>query len=326
MSWFRQRDKTRKHSYFEERLSTYIDGELTPREQETVEQHLATCPNCRWNLSTLRQTVQRASELPAVQVPRAFTIPAAAEPVRPARRSWTLLPVLQGATALVALLLVFAVAGDAMLTGFAPRGYSGLPAMQEEVNVAETVLVEKAVEEERQVEATVVVAAESEAQAITAPAMPEPPAAEPEAEMMLQVAPSAPMTATGTTSDDLEEVAETVMGGGMRGTDAASAEEAEDSPVPTGTPLPAAEVMLAPTPLPSLAAPETRAALVVPTSEVLASKALEPSEGEAPAQRETGLGAPAIGWLRTAEYALGVALILLIGTTLTVVVWRRMMG
>jgi len=120
MSWLGKHKQT-EHRHFEEQLSAYLDGELLPREQEAVEQHLATCPSCRWNLNTQRQTVQWTSELPMVRVPRTFTIPVPAQPARAARR-WRLLPALQGATALVALLLFFVIAGDVMLTGFQPVG------------------------------------------------------------------------------------------------------------------------------------------------------------------------------------------------------------
>lgn len=111
---------TTEHRYVEERLSAYLDGRLSSQEQRVVEHHLARCPACRWNLRTLRQTVQWTRELPMVPVPRAFTLPVAprARAVPSPRRSW--LPVLQGATALVALLLVVVVAGDLLLLGLLP--------------------------------------------------------------------------------------------------------------------------------------------------------------------------------------------------------------
>jgi hypothetical protein len=327
MSWFKQRDDTTEHSYFEERLSPYLDGELAPREQETVEQHLATCPACRWNLSTLRQTVQWAEELPTVQVPRVFTIP---EPVRASRRRWTLLPVLQGATALVALLLVFAVAGDAMLTGFAPRSQSELPAIQQPAPVVETTMVEQTMAVEEEAAVMVMGEKESEEQMPAAVAAPEEPPAEPEEEepRILQMAPSLVLTPTETALADAQEMAEPSMGGRLEGTDAATTDVVEEASIPAGTSLPEAAEVVPPTPspLPSLEAPATRAAVVPPTSEVLAYEASEATEGETQVLEARGIRAPAIGWLRMVEYVLGVALILLIGTTLTVVVWRRMMG
>jgi hypothetical protein len=332
MSWFRQRDDTTEHSYFEERLSAYLDGELSPREQETVEQHLAACSSCRWDLSTLRQTVQWASELPTVQVPRTFTIPVPAEPVRAPRRRWSLLPVLQGATALVALLLVFAVAGDAMLTGFAPRSQSELPAIQELAPVVETTVVElePTVVVEEQVAVTVVSEAEGKEEAPAAAALPEEAPSEPEGEgeRMLQMAPSLAVTATETALADVQEAAGTPMGGGLGGTDVEATGPVEASSAPAGTPAPGVAEVIPPTPspLPSLEAPATRAAVAPPTSEVLASKAMESTEDETQILETRAVREPTIDWLRMAEYVLGVALILLVGTTLTVWVWRRMMG
>jgi hypothetical protein len=75
-----------------------------------------------------------------------------------------------------------------------------------------------------------------------------------------------------------------------------------------------------------LEAPATRAAVAPPTSEVLASKAMESAEDETQILETRAVREPTIDWLRMAEYVLGVALILLVGTTLTVWVWRRMMG
>jgi hypothetical protein len=157
MGLFRKSAKKTEHEYVEEQLSAYIDGELSAQERDKVERHLATCEDCRWNLDTLRQTVQWTAELPTVPVPRVFTIPVPAEPERAPRWRWSL-PVLQGATALAALLLVFAFAGDFMLSAVLP-GAAPEPArfMEQAVDdvavteaaaekVVETVVVEKEVE------------------------------------------------------------------------------------------------------------------------------------------------------------------------------------
>lgn len=123
---------TTEHHYVEERLSAYLDGRLSSDERRVVEHHLARCSTCRWNLRTLRQTVEWARELPMVPVPRAFTLPVAprARVVPQPRRSW--LPLLQGATALVALLLVFVVAGDVLLLGLWPASAPRPAAMPEQ--------------------------------------------------------------------------------------------------------------------------------------------------------------------------------------------------
>jgi Putative zinc-finger len=48
-----------------DRLSEYLDGELTKREQEQIEAHLAQCDECRTILDQLRAVVARASMLPS---------------------------------------------------------------------------------------------------------------------------------------------------------------------------------------------------------------------------------------------------------------------
>lgn len=131
MNWFRKRSDRTEHGYVEERLSAYLDGALSSQERMAVDRHLATCQTCRWNLDTLRQTVQWTRELPTVPVPRVFTVPVPAQPARAARRRWNFVPLLQGATALVALLLAFVVAGDVMLTGVMPVSAPQPAAMHE---------------------------------------------------------------------------------------------------------------------------------------------------------------------------------------------------
>lgn len=40
-----------------DRLSSYLDGELSERERGRLEQHLSWCPSCRRMLTNLRRTV-----------------------------------------------------------------------------------------------------------------------------------------------------------------------------------------------------------------------------------------------------------------------------
>lgn len=152
MSLLKKNDGKTEHLWVEERLSAYLDDELSAKERTAVEHHLARCQDCQWNLRTLRQTVRLTQELPTVPVPRVFTIPAPAqEPVRARQRSrgrqrgWGL-GLLQGATALVALLLVFAVAGDFMLTGLVP-GRSAAPIVMKEQEVVDSAATQVAEEE-----------------------------------------------------------------------------------------------------------------------------------------------------------------------------------
>lgn len=48
-----------------DRLSEYVDGELTTEERSAVEAHLATCADCRATLEELRKVVVRARSLEA---------------------------------------------------------------------------------------------------------------------------------------------------------------------------------------------------------------------------------------------------------------------
>jgi anti-sigma factor RsiW len=153
MNWLRKKNRQTEHEYSEERLSAYVDGQLTSQERVILDRHLATCQDCRWNLRTLSQTVELTRGLMPVRVPRAFTIPAAAESYRTVRAPHPALglPLLRGATALVALLLVFAVAGDFLLGGLMLRPASQpvalmtqAPAMKAVEEAAPTVVAEEA--------------------------------------------------------------------------------------------------------------------------------------------------------------------------------------
>ncbi|HID62344.1 MAG TPA: hypothetical protein EYP49_06340 [Anaerolineae bacterium] len=116
-----------EHRRIKEMLSVYMDGELPSRDRARVEEHLAECADCTWDLETLRQTVDLVGQLPKVPAPRAFTIREAPRPRRAglfqARWAYTYL---KGATALAAALLILVLAGDALfqfrgaVTGFAP--------------------------------------------------------------------------------------------------------------------------------------------------------------------------------------------------------------
>jgi len=169
MSRFKSVGKT-EHGFFEERLSSYLDGELASHEHEAVEHHLKTCSACQWELETLAQTIQWTRELPTLQVPRVFTVPVPAEPARSSVRRRNFLPVLQGATALIAVLLVFAVAGDLML-GSRPMGGGPDAPYREEIVLSEVEAVgveEAPVAEEAAIAAEAPVPAEA-----PAPAEPE---------------------------------------------------------------------------------------------------------------------------------------------------------
>src|SRR5262245_25846553 len=53
------------HDEWTEKLSEYLDDELSPGERRAVEEHLAVCTECARALDELRQVVQKARELVA---------------------------------------------------------------------------------------------------------------------------------------------------------------------------------------------------------------------------------------------------------------------
>lgn len=358
MNWFRKQKKETEHRHFEEQLSAYLDGELLPREQEAVEQHLSTCPACRWHLKTLRQTVQWTSELPMVRVPRAFTIPVPAR-AAPAARRRGFLPVLQMATALVALFLFFVIAGDAMLTGFpligahraepemvqveatAPVRVGGAEAgdIVEEVaekavveTVVETVEVEKEVElmaPEAPAEAAVEVEASPVAEAsaeVEDSAAKEPPS-------LLAVAPAqeatvtaeAAMRATGTPAGmegAVEEVAEEASATPKANVRALAPEPTVGMEAPTVLPMPTAVPMVEPQATWPATRSATRVAMPPPSVQVEGDEVLSVPEPAQAAERSYSARPTVLIWVRWGEYVLGVLLILLLGTTIGVMIWR----
>jgi anti-sigma factor RsiW len=57
----------------EEQLSAYLDGELRDEERETVDAHLAGCPECTSILEGLRETIRSVGSLPRLEAPEGFS-------------------------------------------------------------------------------------------------------------------------------------------------------------------------------------------------------------------------------------------------------------
>jgi anti-sigma factor RsiW len=51
------------HTRLTERMSAYVEGELPAEEKAAVEQHLATCIQCRTNLKRFRDTMDKLAQL-----------------------------------------------------------------------------------------------------------------------------------------------------------------------------------------------------------------------------------------------------------------------
>ncbi|MDE2812682.1 MAG: zf-HC2 domain-containing protein [Gemmatimonadota bacterium] len=60
-------------SWTQERIEAYIDGELTPVEQDRLETHAATCAACAAELKDARRLVGELRDLPALTCPDAVS-------------------------------------------------------------------------------------------------------------------------------------------------------------------------------------------------------------------------------------------------------------
>ncbi|MCH7998828.1 MAG: zf-HC2 domain-containing protein [Chloroflexi bacterium] len=77
MFWFN------RHRRLRDQLSAYIDGELDASAVERLERHLAACGRCRQEMEQLRATVAALQGLPAVDLPRSFTLSPERAALRP---------------------------------------------------------------------------------------------------------------------------------------------------------------------------------------------------------------------------------------------------
>ncbi len=351
MNLFGRNDGKTEHLWTEERLSAYLDDELSRKDRTAVEHHLARCQECQWNLRTMRQTVQWTRELPTVPVPRVFTIPAPAQPVRARPRRWGV-ALLQGATALAALLLVFAVAGDLVLTSVMPASQPEIQLMKEEVvvDVGATEAEEMVVTAQMEMQSAAPAAAPTKTVG-PAPVEETSPTPAPEATVAAQAAPIEPSPMPSPTPSP--EVGG--MGAVGFGTPAEEATErsAADQTTET-TELPTEAVRAGVGGGQETEAPAGEAPNMLTTEAYPAPDTAEPESGpmpalppEPPAEQEPtivareqeparlapedGLQArgevqerePLLAWIQLAELVLGVAFVLLATITLVVMIQRR---
>lgn len=316
MSFLRKRDARTEH-VLEERLSAYLDGELSSRDRATVDRHLSACRHCRWNLETLRQTIRWTASLPAVPVPRAFTIPVQPRLVPVPRWRWSM-PLLQGATALVAVLFFLAVAGNAYLTRVVPVP-QGAPAAA----VEETSTYAKAAEVT--VEAEVVLESEpgEQVESSVSELPPEAPLEVPPAGEQTEEAPQMLAAAPALESEGAE----------TRVSEAAVEEAVEDADAATeiaraGGEAEPEEVVTTPTMQPSaVVAPPTRSPSAAAPTAVAKVNAEEAQPAAQPEQVGTAVvEEPILPWLGTAEIALGAAFVLLGTITIFLMVRRLRAG
>ena len=140
----------------DELFSSYLDGQVTSREGEQVEEHLATCQRCQEALAGLRSTVELMHRVPAISVPRSFVLSEVAQPAprRALVPAWAV-----GAVASMAAAL-FAVIISADLTGLLAPEASPTPVAAPQADMAAEavqVVVEKEVVREVEVPVPVIV-------------------------------------------------------------------------------------------------------------------------------------------------------------------------
>ncbi len=103
-------------------LSAYIDGQLTPTERSSIDEHLVICKECHEELASLQATKDILKRVPSVLSPRSFAI---AE-TRPVSRP-SAFGALRLATAFAAFLLLLVGAGD--FGGIYPKVSAPVPEM-----------------------------------------------------------------------------------------------------------------------------------------------------------------------------------------------------
>jgi anti-sigma factor RsiW len=105
-----------EHALCQEDLSAYLDGQLTSRENDRVEKHLATCAQCRADLEALRHTVALLRMVPDARPSRSFLLPAGEVAQQRGAQRWQIAYTsLRLATTVATTLLVLVVSGDAVL-------------------------------------------------------------------------------------------------------------------------------------------------------------------------------------------------------------------
>lgn len=114
-----------------DRLSAYIDNQLSPRERTEMEARLAREPELQGTLSDLQRTVRALRLLPMVKPPRRLTLTPAM--VGAHSRREPLFPALRLGAALSTLILALVVAGDFATSG----GLASLTANSPQAAVAQ---------------------------------------------------------------------------------------------------------------------------------------------------------------------------------------------
>lgn len=298
-----------------ERVNAYLDGELSPREQEQFEQELAQDEALRAEVDALRQIQMSVRQLPRVRAPRNYTLdPAVYGQPAQTHEGWQLYPALRVATALTAFFFIVALALDLMTPAgaldqpvaglFSPAGSSVQETAADSAGEGDLAMEEMAVEEAEE-------PVEEEAPAEAAPMEADAPEAEqPEAAEDVEGTRVVTEEIETTEEQAAEESEETAPAPGVAQADEAqatatlSAEATEMLEAADGD-----EATLALPPEGTVAADDARA-MSEPTAESLPT----PVPDEVTATQDDG--PEPFPWLLLAEILLGVGLVGLIILTL----------
>jgi hypothetical protein len=189
------RDRTKSSSELnQEALSAYLDNAVAPAERQRIERLLAQDARLRAEVQALRVLKQQLAEMPRRRVPRNFTLDPAIYR-RPQRQPLLkLYPVLQGATALAALIFILVLGLGFFQGQFSGGLSSAVPAETTQV-LTEATAEEQVVRESPAIEAAEEPAEEAAAEEAT---ILEEPAAEPTAEAAgeVELLQQAPVTGT----------------------------------------------------------------------------------------------------------------------------------
>lgn len=266
----------------QEKLSAYLDNALTPAERQRLESEMNRDPALRARLEQMRLLKLQMRAMPRRRVPRSFALDPALYGRPKAQPLMQLYPVLRGATALTAFLLIFVVALGAFQGQFA--GGEAAPATEI------SVLSETAAEEAAEVPAQEAAEVPAETDRVAPTAAPEEESA---AEMTAQEA-----ITEGMMLEDQPPV-------GGAAPDGYPAVEAPSTDLAFGTPAPEATIAAVE---PALeATPADAAATSVASTELPAGETANTAEADQASAAEAGISG--LQWL---QIGLGLAFLLLL--------------
>jgi len=278
-----ERNFDKMHAWVEERLSDYVDGQLTASERAQTEQHLRDCAGCRTSLESLRWSMSLIKQAPAPKLPRSFVLPV------PEKRAPAFGFVALRFATVAATLLLFALIATEFVTQFggaplsapAPAQVMREAAPATSAPVIAFVPTQPAAPTKAPAAAALPTSAPKPTSAPMATKAPEPTkAAAPAAPAVLPTSAPKPVSAPTTASTNASEVTRTVtpvtgLGGGAPETTTPVADGMTKSApvvaprvVASPTALPSPTTTLAPTLTlaPTATNVPTRVALVAPTT------------------------------------------------------------